>query len=154
MSIINNLDKDYFFLHRDFAGKEDMFVFINEILLKNGYVTGEYLEKVLERENGFPTGMKLEEINVAIPHIDSKYILKENLFLITSKKGIEFSNAENNGEKLNVKIIFGLLIKEHNTHINFLVKLIELFQENEKLNLILESSDEDEAMEILKEMLR
>ena len=26
--------------------------------------------------------------------------LKENLFIITSKKGIEFHNAENNGEKL------------------------------------------------------
>ena len=81
-------------------------------------------------------------------------ILKENLFVITSKKGIEFNNAENNGEKLNVKIIFGLLIREHNTHINFLVKLIELFQENDKLKQILESSDKDEVIRILKKILK
>lgn len=154
MAIIENLDKKYVFLHKDFASKEETFHFINEILLENNYVTEEYLTKVLERENTFPTGMKLEEMNVAIPHIDSKYILKENLFVITSKKGIEFSNAENNGEKLNVSIIFGLLIKEHNTHISFLVKLIELFQQNDKLEQILESSDEDEVINILREVLK
>ena len=154
MAIIENLDKKYVFLHKDFASKEEAFHFINEILLENNYVTEEYLTKVLERENTFPTGMKLEEMNVAIPHIDSKYILKENLFVITSKKGIEFSNAENNGEKLNVSIIFGLLIKEHNTHISFLVKLIELFQQNDKLEQILESSDEDEVINILREVLK
>ena len=154
MAIIENLDKKYIFLHRDFGNKEEVFHFINKILLEDGYVTEDYLPKVLERENTFPTGMELEKINVAIPHIDSKYILKENLFVITSKKGIEFNNAENNGEKLNVKIIFGLLIREHNTHINFLVKLIELFQENDKLEQILESSDKDEVIKILKDVLK
>ena len=154
MAIIENLDKKYIFLHRDFGNKEDVFHFINGILLEDGYVTEEYLPKVLERENCFPTGMELEKINVAIPHIDSKYILKENLFVITSKKGIEFNNAENNGEKLNVKIIFGLLIREHNTHISFLVKLIELFQENDKLEQILESSNKDEVIKILKDVLK
>ena len=132
----------------------EVFYFINKILLEDGCVTEEYLPKVLERENCFPTGMELEKINVAIPHIDSKYILKENLFVITSKKGIEFNNAENNGEKLNVKIIFGLLIREHNTHISFLVKLIELFQENDKLEQILESSNKDEVIKILKDVLK
>ena len=154
MAIIENLDKKYIFLHKDFGNKEEVFYFINKILLEDGCVTEEYLPKVLERENCFPTGMELEKINVAIPHIDSKYILKENLFVITSKKGIEFNNAENNGEKLNVKIIFGLLIREHNTHINFLVKLIELFQENDKLEQILESSNKDEVIKILKDVLK
>ena len=154
MAIIENLDKKYIFLHKDFGNKEEVFYFINKILLEDGCVTEEYLPKVLERENCFPTGMELEKINVAIPHIDSKYILKENLFVITSKKGIEFNNAENNGEKLNVKIIFGLLIREHNTHISFLVKLIELFQENDKLEQILESSDKDEVIKILKDVLK
>ena len=154
MSIIENLNKKYVLLHRDFENKEELFKSMNEILLENNYVTDEYHKRVLERENSFPTGMKLEKLNVAIPHVDSKYVLKENLFIITSKKGIEFNNAENNGEKLNVKIIFALLIKEHNTHINFLVKLIELFQKNEKLNLILESSNEDEVIKILKEILK
>ena len=154
MAIIENLDKKYIFLHKDFGNKEEVFYFINKILLEDGCVTEEYLPKVLERENCFPTGMELEKINVAIPHIDSKYILKENLFVITSKKGIEFNNAENNGEKLNVKIIFGLLIREHNTHINFLVKLIELFQENDKLEQILERSDKDEVIKILKDVLK
>lgn len=154
MGIIENLDTKYFFLNKDFDSKEEVFGFISKILVENNYVTEDYLIKVLEREENFPTGMKLEEMNVAIPHVDSNYILKENLFLITSKKGIEFNNAENNGEKLNVKIIFGLLIKEHNAHINFLVKLVELFQENEKLKLILESSDKEEVMKILKEVLK
>ena len=154
MAIIENLDKKYIFLHKDFGNKEEVFYFINKILLEDGCVTEEYLPKVLERENCFPTGMELEKINVAIPHIDSKYILKENLFVITSKKGIEFNNAENNGEKLNVKIIFGLLIREHNTHISFLVKLIELFQENDNLEQILESSNKDEVIKILKDVLK
>ena len=62
MAIIENLDKKYIFLHRDFGNKEEVFHFINGILLEDGYVTEEYLPKVLERENTFPTGMELEKI--------------------------------------------------------------------------------------------
>ena len=92
MSIIENLNKKYVLLHRDFENKEELFKSMNEILLENNCVTDEYHQKVLERENSFPTGMKLEKLNVAIPHVDSKYVLKENLFIITSKKGIEFND--------------------------------------------------------------
>ena len=41
MAIIENLDKKYIFLHKDFGNKEEVFHFINEILLEDGGISSK-----------------------------------------------------------------------------------------------------------------
>ncbi|OCG02163.1 PTS sugar transporter subunit IIA [Gilliamella sp. wkB112] len=150
---LEHLDDNIIFLNQSFYDRDEMFQFVSNELLKNGYVTGQYLEKVIYRENNHPTGFKLKTINVAMPHVDSEFVKKNGMFLITSKKGILFKNAEND-ENVLVQIVFGLLLKQSDTHLNFLMKLASSFGNDQILQKIVESNSKVEIKNILKDILK
>ncbi|ORF51526.1 PTS sugar transporter subunit IIA, partial [Gilliamella apicola] len=48
---LEQLDDNIIFLNKNFSSREDMFKSISHELLDNNYVTEQYLEKVIQREN-------------------------------------------------------------------------------------------------------
>lgn len=149
---LKHLDNNLIFLNNNFANQEDMFRYVSQVLIENDYVTDQYLEKVLAREQNHPTGFKLKAINVAMPHVDPEYIKKNGLFLVASKNGILFKNAETDDD-LAVNLIFGLLLKESDTHLSFLMKLAGSFQNDSILQQLLNSNNKTEAIKILTTIL-
>ena len=150
---LEQLDDNIIFLNQEFANREDMFKYISHELSKNNYVTDQYLEKVIQRENNHPTGFKLKTLNVAMPHVDCEFVKKNGMFIVTSKKGIIFKNAETD-EDLPVNIVFGLLLKESDTHLTFLMKLASSFGNDMILQKIVESNNKIEIKNILKDILK
>jgi len=150
---LEQLDDNIIFLNQEFASREEMFKFISHELLKNNYVTEQYLEKVIQRENNHPTGFKLKTLNVAMPHVDCEFVRKNGMFIVTSKKGIIFKNAETD-EDLSINIVFGLLLKESDTHLTFLMKLASSFGNDSILQKIVESNNKIEIKNILKDILK
>ena len=150
---LEQLDDNIIFLNQEFASREEMFKFISNELLKNNYVTEQYLEKVIQRENNHPTGFKLKTLNVAMPHVDCEFVRKNGMFIVTSKKGIIFKNAETD-EDLFINIVFGLLLKESDTHLTFLMKLASSFGNDSILQKIVESNNKIEIKNILKDILK
>ncbi len=150
---LEQLDDNVIFLNQEFANREDMFKYISHELSKNNYVTDQYLEKVIQRENDHPTGFKLKTLNVAMPHVDCEFVKKNGMFIVTSKKGIIFKNAETD-EDLPVNIVFGLLLKESDTHLTFLMKLASSFGNDMILQKIVESNNKIEIKNILKDILK
>lgn len=150
---LEQLDDNIIFLNKNFSSREDMFKSISNELLDNNYVTEQYLEKVIQRENEHPTGFKLKTLNVAMPHVDCEFIKKDGMFVVTSKEGIIFKNAETD-EDLPVNIIFGLLLKQSDTHLTFLMKLASSFSNDMILQKIVESNNKFEIKNILKDILK
>lgn len=140
------------YLNQDFSDRKDMFTKIGTELISKGLVKSVYIEKILEREENFPTGIDLGYMQVAMPHVEAQYVNENAMFIVTSKSGIEFDNAEDDGT-VNSKIIFGLIVKDSEKHIDFLMKLTELFQKEEVLEEIYNSNDQNKVIEILKENL-
>lgn len=150
---LEQLDDNIIFLNKNFSSREDMFKSISDELLDNNYVTEQYLEKVIQRENEHPTGFKLKTLNVAMPHVDCEFVKKDGMFVVTSKEGIIFKNAETD-EDLPVNIIFGLLLKQSDTHLTFLMKLASSFSNDMILQKIVESNNKFEIKNILKDILK
>lgn len=150
---LEQLDDNIIFLNKNFSSREDMFKSISHELLDNNYVTEQYLEKVIQRENEHPTGFKLKTLNVAMPHVDCEFVKKDGMFVVTSKEGIIFKNAETD-EDLPVNIIFGLLLKQSDTHLTFLMKLASSFSNDMILQKIVESNNKLEIKNILKDILK
>ena len=65
-----------------------------DVLLEKGYVKEEYREGIKEREAKFPTGLKLNNLNVAIPHAEPKYTTASKLIVVRLKNKVAFLNAE------------------------------------------------------------
>ena len=147
-----NFYGDLIYLNRDFSDREEMFNEIGTVLIEKGMVKPVYIEEILKREENFPTGIELEYMPVAMPHVEAKHVNENTMYVVTTSKGIEFDNAEDDGV-VKAKIIFGLIVKDSEKHIDFLMKLTELFQKKEVLEKIYNSSKEEEVITLLKENL-
>ena len=87
-----------------------------------------------------------------MPHVEAQHVNDKAMFVVTTKKGVEFENAEDDGV-VNSKIIFGLIVKDSEKHLDFLMKLVELYQKEDVLKKIYDSNDVEEVMTILKQNL-
>ena len=86
-------------------------------LLKNGYVKGNFLGHIIEREHNFPTGLSTKTLgknlpNVAIPHTEGEFVNKHLIVPVSLKNPVVFNNMIKPQEKLEVKFLFMLLDKK------------------------------------------
>ena len=83
------IEKDLIFLDVDVNNKNELFGFMSRELLKKGYVCNTYEEKLMEREESYPTGLKLTTMGVAIPHANTEYSKANKFIVLNLKKQIE-----------------------------------------------------------------
>lgn len=115
--------------------KEELFYKMNEIFIEKNYVNKDYLNALLERENNYPTGLEFDGYNVAIPHVDSKYINKQKIIFIRLVQPILFKEMVSCKE-INVNIIVMLLIKDHNLQIDYLIKLMNILSNKNNYHIL------------------
>lgn len=147
------LDEDLFIKNIDVTTQFSLFQKIGKILERKNYVTEEYIEAISKREKEYPTGIITSLYEVAIPHVDAKYAKVNTLYVLTSKEGIEFENSEDEGN-LKAKIVFGIIIKDHDSHIDFLVQISRLLQNENILEKIYFAKDNKEIKQIIEKELK
>jgi PTS system galactitol-specific IIA component len=97
--------------------------------------------------------MQLETMGVAIPHVDVEHVREERLVVVTCPEGIEFNQAEDPDLTMKVNVIFFLLLKEKDAHLEFLMKLISLFQKTAEMDKLLSTTSVEDVMQILAKNL-
>ncbi|MCW8114105.1 PTS sugar transporter subunit IIA [Yersinia intermedia] len=154
MSIAASFDTQFILLKHPKVGRLELFDEINTLLSNENIVQPTYLNALIARENEHPTAMQLEKIGVAIPHVDIEHVQEEKVVVITSPEGIEFNQAEDPELTMKVHVIFFLLLKEKDAHLEFLMKLIGLFRQTDKMDLIMASVSAEEVKAILTATLK
>lgn len=149
MKIKDGLEKELVLLKHDSVERNALFNKVNTLLQAQGIVEPTYLDALIAREENNPTAMQLEKMGVAIPHVDVEHVTQEKLVVVTCPEGIEFKQAEDPDSTMKVHVIFFLLLKEKDAHIDFLMKLIGLFRQTEKMDFILASTSTNEVMDML-----
>ena len=74
---------------------------------------------------------------------DLKMELKTGISLLKLDEGVDF------GEKFSIRLIFILAAKDSNSHIDMITELVNMLQDDEKLNRVLNSKTENEILENL-----
>lgn len=147
-----DIDKELIFLDKEFKDKDQLFDFMAEVLFEKGYVNLEYKEMIKEREKQFPTGLRLKNINVAIPHADPKFTKASKLIIVRVKNKVIFKNAEDDSD-IPIDIILGLTFKDSQKHIEDLMKIAEFLRNDETLEIINTTDDIEFIYKILVENL-
>ncbi|UNA33701.1 PTS sugar transporter subunit IIA [Klebsiella pneumoniae subsp. pneumoniae] len=124
-----------------------------QVVAFKNYVEPSYPEALIAREENHPTAMQLERMGVAIPHVDVEHVREEKLVVVTCPEGIVFNQAEDPDCTMKVNVIFFLLLKEKDAHLEFLMKLISLFQRSNEMDQILWAKSKDDVMELLAKSL-
>jgi PTS system galactitol-specific IIA component len=141
MNNISILDEHLIFTGQEFSNSEEVITFLSKKLYEFGYVKEGYLEAVLEREQKFPTGLYLGNINVAIPHADIKYANKSGIAIVILRNPVKFKKMDNPSEEIPVHIIFLLVIVKPDDYVKFLSKLTSAFGNQDFLSKLVTSED-------------
>jgi len=153
MPLSTSLERELIHLHQAPQDRNVLFSKITDQLIAKGVVEESYRQALVLREQDHPTAMQLETMGVAIPHVDTEHVREERLVVVTCPEGIEFNQAEDPDLTMNVNVIFFLLLKEKDAHLEFLMKLINLFQKTSEMNALLGTTSVDDVMQILAKNL-
>ena len=153
MSLNSKLEPELILLNEAPLDRNTVFRTVSNLLLAKNYVEPSYPDALVAREENHPTAMQLEKMGVAIPHVDVEHVREEKLVVVTCPEGIVFNQAEDPDSTMKVNVIFFLLLKEKDAHLDFLMKLISLFQRSNEMDKILWAKSKDDVMKILAESL-
>lgn len=124
----------------DVVNKEGALKTLSNSLEEEGYVSSEYYESIIRREQNAPTGLEAPGIGFAIPHTEPQYVKQDSLSVAVLKNPVSFNNMANSEETVDVKVIFLLALSEETKHLNILKQIMNLVMEENMLEEILELS--------------
>lgn len=83
-------------------------------LLARGYVKGNFLSHIIEREHNFPTGLDTKTLgqnipNIAVPHTEGEFVNTRLIVPVALVNPVIFHNMIKPDEQLEVKFLFMLL---------------------------------------------
>ncbi|WP_047982693.1 PTS sugar transporter subunit IIA [Ornithinibacillus contaminans] len=139
------LTKENIHLNVAVNSKEEAIRYTGEILVKNGYVQADYVEKMLEREALSTTYMGNF---VSIPHGTEdakKEIIETGISVVTVPGGVDFGSG-------NVtKVLIGIAGKG-DEHLEVLSKIAIVLSDEANIDKILAAQSEEEIISIFSEV--
>lgn len=133
------------------SSSEEVIKIAADELYKRGIVKENFYEHVMLREKEFPTGLATDKYGVAIPHTDSKYVNRSQIEFISLKSLVKFKNMGNVSEDVEVTHVFMIAMSKPHEQSEILVKLMEMFADEELMQKMHECSSDSEYESILKE---
>lgn len=146
------IEKRLVYFNKYFKTQNDLLDFMSDDLYSLGYVTDEFKEKIKEREAQYPTGLKLQGMNVAICHADPEYVLENRIVGIHLDKPVTFRNIETHKD-LEVDFVFGLIFNDGNKHITHLQKLAQILINEENIQELKQLSSAQDLYDFMAERI-
>jgi PTS system galactitol-specific IIA component len=119
-----------------------------------GYVKDSYVNAVLEREKKFPTGLIFEDGQIALPHTDAEHCINPAIAVGILKQPVDFFEMATLDSVVHTDLIFLLSIKVPEDQVEWLARLVNLFQHPGFLNNLKGKSSAQECYELLYGELR
>jgi len=150
----NILYEDLIFLKKSFRDRNEVIEFLAERMREKGLVKESFLSNVLKREEKFPTGLLIGDINVAIPHTDTGYAIKPAISVVTLKNPVKFYRMDEPNEEIDVHIVFLLSVLDPKQYVNFLARLTRSFSKGDFLKSLYNTKDKKEVLDKLSELTK
>ncbi len=151
MKLDNKLFSDKVLIfHQDLKTQDEVFEDLNKKLLAKGVVNDEFLDAVKKREMKFPTGLQLESgFGVAIPHTDPQFVNEDQIGFMSLNNPIQFRQMGSETDKVQVKMIFILCLKEAHKQLDMLQNLMTLFGDSNQIEQLYKCKSPDEFLKII-----
>lgn len=144
-------DEGIAFFNESCSSSEEVIKKLSGEFLKKGLVKDTFPQAVIDREKGFPTGLSINGIGVAIPHTDGIHIIKPQIGFMSLDKPVVFKDMVDDKHEIEVNAVFMLGLLKSEQQIAMLQKLVELFQDEALLKRVIGCKDIDEFKNIMKE---
>lgn len=129
---------------------KDLFDYVGDYLLKRNKVNDSYLKALFEREEQFPTGLKLSgDHNVALPHVDAKYVKVNELLIIRLDEPILVHEMCTNN-LISTDLFIFMLIKNKDSQVKTLSTLMEKLGDPKIVDELFNSSNNQQIYQLLE----
>lgn len=117
--------------------RDEVLYNIAKVLMDKGVAKETFYDALLERENEFPTGLPIGEINFAIPHTYPEHINEIAVTIAVPKKPIAFHNMGDANEELLVSVVVCLTMRKMDDNVKLLPALMGFFANEDNLRKVI-----------------
>lgn len=130
--------------------QDELFEQVGKKLEAKQYVNAGYLKGIKKREEEFPTGLITKNINIAIPHSDTEYIIRPFIYFVRLNEPVLFKQMGDNRE-MYVSNIFFLGIKNPKEQVNLLSNMMDLFMQDDFVHKFVQINNNEEFLGLIDE---
>lgn len=155
MTLIDSIREETCYVGIEAETDEEALAVLADRLYKLGIVNEKFKENVILRERNFSTGLPLEGYKAAIPHTDACFVNETRICVGVLKKPVDFRVMGNpDGEKIPVRLVIMLAIKEEHVQLQVLKELINLVIQNKNMiEKLIQAKEGKDIYEVLKKQL-
>ncbi|MDR3551724.1 MAG: PTS sugar transporter subunit IIA [Clostridia bacterium] len=133
------------------SNAEEVIRLLSGLALKKGYVNALFIEKILEREQEYPTGLQTA-VPIAIPHVHDG-CSKSFFAMAAMAEPVDFGAMDGSEEPVKAELVFLFGITDPSRQTAVLRRFSTLFQKEELLRAFTHAADSGELLTKLKEVL-
>ncbi|MGG5314406.1 PTS sugar transporter subunit IIA [Enterococcus sp. AZ072] len=138
------------FVQEVYDSRDELLEQVSQRALNLGWVREDFLSRIKEREETFPTGIQLQNLGAAIPHTDSECVLKEFVAVVTNERPVVFNSMEDKEVQVKADIVFVLGLNQPHAQLEMLQSLMGLLQNETLLSEMLLASNEVSLLEVIQ----
>lgn len=142
--------EDLIFLGVEGDTRDEVLKNISDELLARGIVKDTFYEALLKRENEYPTGLPIGDINVAVPHTFPENVNEIAVSVAVPKNPVVFYSMGDPDEEVVVSVICCLALKKIDENVRMLPSLMDFFANPDNLKSVLACKEPAEVMALLK----
>lgn len=146
-------DESVVFLDLEGNQKEEVLSAMATNLEAKGLVKSTFKKAIIDREAEYATGLPTSFVSVAIPHTDIEHVNKKSISVAVLKESVPFGIMGDPEETTPVKIIFMLAMDETDSQLGLLTKLMQVFQDEDTLQIIVKEQEKVELVKLLSNKL-
>ena len=117
--------------HKHAKDKEEALGILADEFMKSGVAKDTFLDGIITREKTFATGLSLNNMCVAIPHTDPEHVNRTQIGFMSLEEPVEFIEMGTEDKQIPVTMMFMLALKEAQQQLDMLMKLMDVFQNDE-----------------------
>ena len=149
VTFVDKVREDLVLLNVEGNNRDEVLYNIASIIMQKGIAKETFYDALIERENSYPTGLPIGEINIAIPHTYPEHINKVAITIAVPKKPVIFNNMGACDEELLVHVIVCLTMRKMDDNVKLLPALLGFFADEENLRKLLLCKTPSEVMALL-----
>jgi len=130
---------------------EEVIRLLADLALVQKCIETIFVEKLLEREKLYPTGLPTE-VPIAIPHVHDGCV-RSFFSMATLKEPVEFNCMGDPDEKVHTRLVFMFGITDPSQQTKVLRKFSTIFQDSPFLNKCIDCQDNTELLNLMKNVL-